>query len=70
MTIPPISLAGKLDVDRIEGRTPLGRLGTPEEIALAAAFLATDWARFVTAATLYVDGGWSAFGGAGDVATA
>lgn len=60
----------KIDVARIEGRTPLGRLGTPEDVARAAAFLVSDWAEFITGTTLYVDGGWTAFGGAGDVATA
>jgi 3-oxoacyl-[acyl-carrier protein] reductase len=37
--------------------TPLGRLGTPEEIAKAIAFLASDDASFVTGATLDVNGG-------------
>jgi NAD(P)-dependent dehydrogenase (short-subunit alcohol dehydrogenase family) len=60
----------KIDVRRIEDRTPLGRLGTPQEVALAAAFLVSDWAHYITGTTLYVDGGWTAFGGAGDVATA
>lgn len=36
---------------------PLGRIGTPEEIARAIAFLASDWASFVTGAALAVDGG-------------
>ncbi len=35
----------------------LGRIGTPEEIASAALFLASDEASFVTGATLSVDGG-------------
>jgi NAD(P)-dependent dehydrogenase (short-subunit alcohol dehydrogenase family) len=60
----------KIDLARIEGRTPLGRLGTPQEVALAAAFLASDWAQYITGTALYVDGGWTAFGGAGDVASA
>ena len=60
----------KLDVGRLERRTPLGRLGDPGEIAQAIAYLASDWASYVNGATLAVDGGWSAFGGAGDVATA
>jgi 3-oxoacyl-[acyl-carrier protein] reductase len=37
--------------------TPLGRFGTPEDIAFAAAFLASDEASFITGATLQVDGG-------------
>ncbi len=43
----------------IEG-TPLGRLGTTEEVAGAVAFLASDDAGFMTGSELYVDGGWTA----------
>ncbi|MDX2541665.1 SDR family NAD(P)-dependent oxidoreductase [Streptomyces sp. WI04-05B] len=39
---------------------PLGRVGTPEEIARCALFLASDEASYVTGADLAVDGGWSA----------
>ena len=38
-------------------RTALGRLGTPEDIASAVAFLVSDDARFVTGRVLAVDGG-------------
>jgi meso-butanediol dehydrogenase / (S,S)-butanediol dehydrogenase / diacetyl reductase len=39
---------------------PLGRIGTPEEVARCALFLASDEASYVTGANLIIDGGWSA----------
>jgi NAD(P)-dependent dehydrogenase (short-subunit alcohol dehydrogenase family) len=46
------------DVDDYERRRiPLARLGTPEEIADAVLFLASPQAAYITATTLYVDGG-------------
>ncbi len=36
---------------------PLGRIGRPEEVANAIAFLASDWASFITGTALLVDGG-------------
>ena len=41
-------------------RVPAQRAGTPEEVAAAVAFLASDRAGYITGSTLYVDGGLSA----------
>lgn len=41
----------------MESKTPLGRLGKPEDIANAYVFLASDEAAFITGTTLSVDGG-------------
>ncbi|SMG48480.1 3-oxoacyl-[acyl-carrier-protein] reductase [Marivirga sericea] len=43
-------------INMLEGKTPLGRLGQPEEIANAYAFLASDEASFISGTTLNVDG--------------
>ncbi|HWP27195.1 MAG TPA: SDR family oxidoreductase [Xanthobacteraceae bacterium] len=42
---------------RLLSRTPLGRIGTPEEIASVAVFLASAEARYLTGQTVYADGG-------------
>ena len=43
-------------------RVPWGEIGQPEDIGRAVAFLASDAARYITGAVLYVDGGYTADG--------
>lgn len=45
--------------ESIVAETPMGRFATPEEVASAAAFLASDMASFVTGECLVLDGGWT-----------
>ncbi|HUK97322.1 MAG TPA: SDR family NAD(P)-dependent oxidoreductase [Gaiellaceae bacterium] len=47
-------------LDELRARQPLGRLGTPEEVATAVAYLASDDAAFVTGTAFVIDGGLSA----------
>lgn len=44
-------------MERILSRTPLGRVGEPEEIAATASFLASGDASYITGQTIYADGG-------------
>ena len=44
-------------LDMMKSKSPLGGLGSPEDIANAYAFLASDEARFITGTVLSVDGG-------------
>ncbi|MFI8307451.1 SDR family oxidoreductase [Streptomyces sp. NPDC085927] len=41
----------------LAAQVPLGRLGRPEELAAAVAFLASEQSSFITGSSLYVDGG-------------
>jgi NAD(P)-dependent dehydrogenase (short-subunit alcohol dehydrogenase family) len=45
-------------VARILDGVPLGRIGTPRDVAGAALFLASDDAAYVTGIIIFVDGGW------------
>ena len=45
------------DLEALSEETPLGRIGTPEEVGRAVYFLASEEASFITGQTLCVDGG-------------
>jgi 3-oxoacyl-[acyl-carrier protein] reductase len=56
----PTTLTDVLTADQKEAilaNTPLGRMGTPEEVAWAVAFLASHRSGFITGHVLSVDGG-------------
>jgi NAD(P)-dependent dehydrogenase (short-subunit alcohol dehydrogenase family) len=62
--VSPGRIATGMLMDRSEGRldewlrqTPLGRLGTPEEVAAAVAFLSSENAAYITGAEIPVNGG-------------
>lgn len=48
------------DRERVEAMHPLGRIGTPDDVAATVSFLTSDEASFITGASLLVDGGRSA----------
>nr|WP_294805395.1 glucose 1-dehydrogenase [uncultured Nitrososphaera sp.] len=49
------------EFERTLERIPVGRIGTPEEVANVAEFLASDKASYVTGATFFVDGGMTLY---------
>lgn len=52
-------LANERKLQYLENRTPLGRVGEPEDMAGPAVFLASDLSKYVTGAQILVDGGLS-----------
>jgi len=56
-----LAAVGDYEVNRAAfiSRQPMGRFGTPEEIAQLAAYLASDAAAFTTGQIHIIDGGWS-----------
>jgi NAD(P)-dependent dehydrogenase (short-subunit alcohol dehydrogenase family) len=61
MTLRNIA-AGNVNEAQIKARIPLGRLAQPADVADAVSFLLSEKASFITGHSLYVDGGWLAYG--------
>src|SRR5438128_5203478 len=53
------SETGQQRMKMISNAVPLGRLGTPDEIAKAVVFLASDDSSYITGTELFVDGGFA-----------
>ncbi|HKB55471.1 MAG TPA: SDR family oxidoreductase, partial [Ramlibacter sp.] len=45
------------ELDKLKAITPMGRLGSPKEIAGLVAFLASPWSAYMTGCVFHVDGG-------------
>ncbi len=59
----PMADAARMPKEAMEtllAHIPLRRMGKPEEVSAAVAFLASEEASYITGATLYIDGGWLA----------
>jgi glucose 1-dehydrogenase len=48
-------------METLERVIPMGRMGTPDDVAAVAVFLASDRAEYVTGSTYYVDGGMTRY---------
>jgi NAD(P)-dependent dehydrogenase (short-subunit alcohol dehydrogenase family) len=62
MTDPLLNERGMNEAAWMVGKTPLARIGTPEDIADVVLFLCSDLARFVTGQNIVVDGGMTLHG--------
>jgi len=60
--VEDLQARGRLDLQALEKRTPIGRLIQPGEVAEVAAFLASEASGPMTGQIVGVDGGWTAYG--------
>jgi NAD(P)-dependent dehydrogenase (short-subunit alcohol dehydrogenase family) len=54
----PIESGAMASMDQVIARAPLGRAGTPDDIAVATAFLCSEEAGYITGQQINVNGGW------------
>jgi len=54
----PVESGAMASMDQVVARAPLGRLGTPEDIAAACAFLCSEEAGYITGQQINVNGAW------------
>ncbi|HWD55560.1 MAG TPA: SDR family NAD(P)-dependent oxidoreductase [Acidimicrobiales bacterium] len=54
----PMESGAMASLDQVVARAPLGRLGTPEDIAAACAFLCSEDASYITGQQINVNGAW------------
>ena len=54
--------SGRIQLEALQKRIPLGRLASVADVANAVSFLVSDKASFITGQSLYVDGGYLAYG--------
>lgn len=55
------TMADPVKLKRLQAAIPLGRLGTADEVAALAAFLASDEAAYITGSSYFIDGGMSRY---------